>query len=290
MASEQLTAIAIMGRPDRIWAASAAAPTAQSDVQRFVIMADETLSTDPFLILSDDQFSRVGFDWHPHRGFEAVTYVIAGELEHKDSTGAHEMLQAGDVQWTAMGWKVFHAELAYERRHVHTLQLWINTPEELRHQPARYQNVRAADVPIIAVEGVQVRVYSGQAHGVTGPVAPVCPLQMIDGRVGAGSIYAHQFPTEYAGFVYVTKGALCVGADEATVTAGQVAWFDAGAEGGVREVALHATEDAAFVAYAARPIGEPVAMGGPFVGRTRADIRQAFLDYQRGEFGEAPTW
>ena len=279
----------VQRRTSRVWTLPTPQPTSQSDLQRFVVAPFDLQATDPFVVLAEDWFSQVGFDWHPHRGFETVTYVIDGELEHKDSTGAHAILQAGDVQWTTMGWTVFHAELAYQRRGVHTLQLWLNTPAAKKRGETRYQNLRAADVPTIVAPGVSVRVYSGRVQGVPGPAEIIWPATVIDGKLAAGSHFRHEVPGEDAAFLYVISGALTVGADGASVKAGQVVWFDAG-ERGATGIDLVAEEDSYFVAYSAAPIGEPVVARGPFVMNSSEEIAEAFSDYRRGLFGPVPNW
>jgi redox-sensitive bicupin YhaK (pirin superfamily) len=273
----------------RRWTVPTPAPTSQSDQQRMVVAPDATNASDPFFILSEDWFSTVGFDWHPHRGFETVTYVIDGELEHKDSTGGHEVLRAGDLQWTTMGRAVLHAELAYERRGVHTLQLWLNSPAALKMGPPSYQNLPAAAMPTIVGEGVTARLFSGAAHGLTGPARTIWPTTVLDATFAPGGRFTHEIPGEQAAFIYVISGALTVGDEAPPLRAGEVAWFDAG-EAGATTVELVAGAETKIIAYAAAPIREPVFAYGPFLMNTREEIIQAFEDYQRGDFGPIPTW
>src|SRR5262249_59110871 len=121
-------------------------PTEQVARRRDVLPGEPTL-TDPFIFLSEDWFSRVGFEWHPHRGFETVTYVVDGALEHRDNAGGRGVLGAGDLQWVTAGRGVLHAELAHERRPVHTLQLWLNLPAAQKRGPPPYQDVHRTAAP-----------------------------------------------------------------------------------------------------------------------------------------------
>lgn len=273
----------------RRWAVPTPAPTSQSDQQRMIVAPDAANTSDPFFILAEDWFSTVGFDWHPHRGFETVTYVIDGELEHKDSTGGHEVLRAGDLQWTTMGRAVLHAELAYERRGVHTLQLWLNSPAALKMGPPSYQNLPAAAMPTIAGEGVTARLFSGASHGLTGPARTIWPTTVLDATFAPGGRFTHAILGEHAAFIYVISGALTVGDEATPLRAGEVAWFDAG-EAGATAVELVADEATRIIAYSSAPIREPVFAYGPFLMNTREEIIQAFEDYQRGDFGPIPTW
>jgi redox-sensitive bicupin YhaK (pirin superfamily) len=276
-------------RVSRVWRLTDPAPTPQTDRQRFVIPPDDLAANDPLLLLAEDWFSAVGFDWHPHRGFDTVTYVVDGELEHKDSTGAHSVLGAGDVQWTTMGRAALHAELAYQWRGVHTLQLWLNLPARLKGVEPRYQNLRGADVPLIVDEGVRVRIFSGTVHGVSGPAQNHWPATMIDGRFEAGARFTQEVPGDHVACLYVLGGRLRIGNAGHEVAAGEVAWFEP--EGsGATGISLEAREASHVVAYSAAPIGEPIAARGPFVMNTMQEIRQAFADFRNGEFGPIPDW
>jgi redox-sensitive bicupin YhaK (pirin superfamily) len=257
--------------------------TEQVDRNILLVHFDERHSTDPFLLLSEDWFSRVGFDWHPHRGFETVTYVIDGHLEHRDNAGGHGVLGPGDLQWVTTGRGIIHAELAYDLKPVHTLQLWLNLPAAKKMVAPRYQDLRAANVPEIREPGSNIRVYSGVVRGVRGPAENYWDATVIDGRFERGGAFVHEVPAEQRLFLYVIAGAVQAGSSRTRVTAGQVAWF---APGGTT-VHIQAEEPSRIVAYAAQPIGEPVVARGPFVMNTPAEIQQALIDFRRGAFGPA---
>jgi len=242
---------------------------------------------DPFLFLSEDWFSRVGFDWHPHRGFETVTYVVSGELEHRDNAGGHGVLGPGDLQWVTAGRGVMHAELAHGRRPVHTLQLWLNLPAAGKLVAPRYQDLRGVHVPALRERGVEVRVFAGELAGLRGPAATTWPATVIDARLSTGGRFALEVPGEQAAFFFVLHGEVAAGPDRSRVRDGQVGWCDAGAPGPTA-IEIVAAEPTQLVAYASAPIGEPIVAHGPFVMNSRAEIEQAILDYRGGLFGPIP--
>jgi redox-sensitive bicupin YhaK (pirin superfamily) len=275
---------------------------AQTDRNQAVIPFG-TPGTDPFLFLMEDWFSSTGFDWHPHRGFETVTYVIDGELEHEDNTGAKGVLQAGDLQWTTTGSGVLHREIAHEHKGVHTLQLWLNLPAAKKMSRPKYQDLRAAQAPVVGAgpggelvdgahgAGATARVFAGVQHGVVGHAELLHPAGVVDVKIQSGGRYVLEVPGDHFGFVYCIRGAVRVG-DE-TYGAGQVAGFmpsqTPGKGDGPDSVTLEATEGSHLVAYHGLPIGEPVFAHGPFVMNTRGEIVQTVRDYQSGKFGEIPT-
>jgi redox-sensitive bicupin YhaK (pirin superfamily) len=257
--------------------------TEQVDRNVLLVHFDERGSTDPFLLLSEDWFSRVGFDWHPHRGFETVTYVIDGHLEHRDNAGGHGSLGPGDLQWVTTGRGVIHAELAYDHKPVHTLQLWLNLPAEKKMAEPRYQNLRGQDVPVIRDSGATARVYSGTVRGVTGPAENQWPATVIDCIFDDGARFGCDVPADQRLCIYTIAGAIRAGANRGRVAAGQVAWLEPGSTG----VQMEAEEPSHIIAYASRPIGEPVVARGPFVMNTAGEIQQALIDFRRGAFGPA---
>ena len=255
--------------------------TEQVDRNVLLVRFDEKHSTDPFLLLSEDWFSRVGFEWHPHRGFETVTYVIDGHLEHRDNAGGHGVLGPGDLQWVTTGRGIIHAELAYDHKPVHTLQLWLNLPAGKKMVEPRYQDLRASGVPEIRENGATVRVYSGNVRGVAGPAENHWDATVIDGRLEPGAAFVHEVPADQRLCVYVISGAAQLGTAQTRLTAGQVAWLSPGGT----SVTITAEEASHVIAYAAKPIGEPVVARGPFVMNTPAEIQQALIDFRRGAFG-----
>jgi redox-sensitive bicupin YhaK (pirin superfamily) len=260
--------------------------TSQVDRNNIVIGdMEHPSSTDPFIVLVEDWFSTVGFDWHPHRGFETVTLVLDGALEHRDNTGGHGILRAGDVQWTTTGNGLLHSELALEGQPVHTLQLWLNLPAALKRVTPRYQDLRAADAPTISADGVTARVFAGTVQGRTGAAALYTPATLVDIELDADATFVHELPGEHRAFFYLVAGALTVGPNATPVTAGEVVWFEPDGDG-ITAVTMTATASSHLIAYSGEPIGEPIALGGPFVMNTEAEVLRAWVDLRAGLFGE----
>ena len=136
----------------------------------------EPVRTDPFLLLSEDWFSTPGFEWHPHRGLETVTLVLDGVLEHGDNLGNAGALTAGDVQWMTAGHGIIHRELAFRNERAHILQLWLNLPADRKLVANRYQDLRAADRPVIERDGARLEVISGDVDGTSGPALNHWPI------------------------------------------------------------------------------------------------------------------
>lgn len=256
--------------------------TEQVDQNAVLLYYKETPQADPFILLSEDWFSRVGFDWHPHRGFETVTYVIEGELEHIDNAGGSGVLKAGDLQWVTTGRGVLHAELAHNRKPVHTLQLWMNLPKHLKMVEPRYQEIRGVDASTIEGDRAVGRVYSGSVRGVRGPAQNHWPATVVDVRFQADGRFVHDAPEDQTLGIYVISGDLTIAGTR--VRTGQMAWRFAN-RGGPSETKLQANEKSHIIAYSARPIGESFVQYGPFVMNTEGEIRQAFADLQAGKFG-----
>jgi quercetin 2,3-dioxygenase len=240
--------------------------------KQLVLGSEGYEKTSPFLFLSEDWFGPPGgFETHPHRGMQTVTVVLEGALEHRDHTGAHGLLQAGDVQWMTAGRGVLHSEMP--KGDVHTLQLWLNLPAKMKMIPARYQDQRLKDVPVRKIEGGEVRVYAGKSGDVQHGHGSDWPMWLLD--ISLDGTHDQEVPASHRGFVYVLDGAGRVGGKE--VRTGEVAWFEPG--GGDRlavEGALRA------LLFSGEPIDEPVVAYGPFVMNTREEIVRAFEDYQAG--------
>ena len=252
--------------------------SSQVENKQLIIGAEGWDKTSPFLFLSEDWFGAPkGFEEHPHRGMQTVTIVLEGALEHRDHTGAHGILRAGDVQWMTAGHGVLHSEMPYGNETAHTLQLWLNLPRKLKMIPARYQDQKLKDVPVRNVEGGSILVYAGRSGEVSHPHGSDYPMSLFDIRLRPGVRLAQEIPTQDRGFVYVLEGQADIGGQ--IVSAGQVAWFEPG-EGG--ELIFEATQDFRGLAFAGEPIHEPAVAYGPFVMNTPQEIQQAFLDYQAG--------
>ena len=264
-------------------------PDSQVDDRNVLIAPVNPAMTDPFLLLSEDWFSTPGFDWHPHRGLETVTLVVDGVLEHGDNLGNSGALTSGDIQWMTAGRGIIHRELAFRNERAHTLQLWVNLPAELKMTGTRYQDLRAAGRPVIEHDGARIDLISGAAGGRTGPALNHWPVTGTLITLQPGSGFEQLLPGRDRAFFYVLSGAVTVAGRP--VRAGQVAWSDPVPGAGVSAITLAAGDgdrESVVMTYSAQPIGQPVAMGGPFVMNTKTEITEAFSDFHAGKFGDIP--
>ena len=241
---------------------------------------------DPFLMLdafgsdnADDYIA--GFPDHPHRGFETVTYMIAGRMKHRDSAGHEGLLENGGVQWMTAGRGVIHSEIPQQQEGVmEGFQLWLNLPARDKMSVPWYRDFAAGELPRFTTEaGVEATVIAGESHGVTGAVtrAVTAPLYL-DLNLPAGSRFMQPIPAEHNAFLYVYRGALKVG--EESVRAGNMAIL--ANEDASDGVCLEAAGDARALLISGRPLGEPIAQYGPFVMNTEQEIYQAVADYRAG--------
>ncbi len=244
---------------------------------------------DPFLML--DAFGTdkpedylAGFPDHPHRGFETVTYMIAGRMRHRDSAGHQGLLENGGVQWMAAGRGVIHSEMP-EQDHgaMEGFQLWVNLPARDKLAAPWYRDFSSAEIPEFATpEGAAVRVISGLSHGVAGAVrrAVTEPLYL-DLNLPAGSRYAQALDPDFNAFLYVYRGEVAV--DGLAVQERQLAIL-ANAEDS-DGVAVEAGPASRVLLIAGRPLREPIVQHGPFVMNTREEIEQAIRDFNSGKLG-----
>jgi quercetin 2,3-dioxygenase len=252
--------------------------SSQVDAKQLVIGAEGPERTSPFLFLSEDWFAAPkGFEEHPHRGMQTVTIVLEGALEHRDHTGNHGVLRAGDVQWMTAGHGVLHSEKPHGKDAVHTLQLWLNLPRSLKMIPARYQDQRRSDVPVRRLGGGEVRVYAGRSGEASHEHGSDYPMWLLDIQLHSGARFSQELPSEHRGFLYVLEGHAQASGKE--IRQGDVAWFEPG-EGAI---AFAAGKDFHALLFSGVPIDEPVVAYGPFVMNTRQEIEQAFADYQAGK-------
>ena len=252
---------------------------------------------DPFLLIDEmgpidyAPGEAVGAPDHPHRGFETVTYVLSGEMEHEDSAGHRGSLRAGDVQWMTAGGGVIHSEepsRAMRERggRMHGFQIWVNLPARLKMTTPRYQDIAAARIPTAATPDrrARVRVVAGEALGARAVIDTHTPILYQDWTVDDGGDVTQPVPRDHQALVYVFEGAVRVGeaAGGRRIEDGQMAILEAGdavrlrgEPGGGRLLLLSGV-----------PLGEPVARYGPFVMNHQAELVQAFSDYQSGRMGE----
>lgn len=239
---------------------------------------------DPFLLLDEIHSDRVedyeqGFPTHPHRGFETVTYMISGYMEHRDSLGHGGQLVAGSAQWMTAGRGIVHSEMPNPDGNVFWgLQLWVNLPASQKMSKPRYQNVSPDRIPELSVQGAPVRLVAGTLGSERGPVdgISVAPT-MFDVRLPANGVFEHELPREHTVFAYVLEGHAELGQARRAAHAGQIAVFGPG-----RVLTTRSTAGARLLLIAGRKIGEPIARRGPFVMNTRTELDQAYADYQNG--------
>jgi redox-sensitive bicupin YhaK (pirin superfamily) len=229
-----------------------------------------------------------GVGEHPHRGFETVTIVYQGELEHRDSAGHHGSIGPGDVQWMTAASGVLHQEFHSERftregGAFEVVQLWVNLPARFKMSPPRYQEILAEEIPNVALDdgAGSVRVIAGEFRGVAGPAQTFTPVMLWDMRLVAGRTVKLELPEGFMAGVALQRGAERVGGGEPLKAADFALLSRAG-----DELTLTAEDDAMILLLAGKPIDEPVAAQGPFVMNTPAEIQQAILDYQSGRLGQ----
>ena len=243
---------------------------------------------DPFLMLDafgtdNPQDYIAGFPDHPHRGFETVTYMIAGRMRHRDSAGHEGLLQNGGVQWMTAGRGVVHSELPeQEEGRMEGFQLWLNLPARDKMRAPWYRDFQASDIPeVTTAEGVKVRVIAGESHGVKGAMQrEVTEPLYLDLELPAGAPFSQPLPADHNAFVYVFRGALEIEGTEVPVQ--RMAILKNGAD--ADRLVLRAKEATRALVIAGKPLGEPIAQYGPFVMNHQAEIVKAIQDYQAGLF------
>ncbi|MDO8958747.1 MAG: pirin family protein [Rhodocyclaceae bacterium] len=244
---------------------------------------------DPFLMLDafgsdnpDDYIA--GFPDHPHRGFETITYMIAGRMLHRDSAGNEGLLSNGGVQWMTAGRGVIHSEIPQQEAGVmEGFQLWLNLPGRDKMCAPWYRDFAAADLPRFVTEaGVAVTLIAGASHGVTGAVtrAATAPLYL-DLHLPAGTRLSQSLPATHNAFIYVYRGAVSVAGQSIPAQRMAILANDAEADG----VVIEAAEEAKVLLIAGQPLNEPIAQHGPFVMNTVQEINQAIDDFRSGRLG-----
>jgi hypothetical protein len=259
---------------------------------------------DPFIHM--DQMGEVeyapgepkGTPWHPHRGFETVTYIMDGIFEHQDSNGGGGVITNGDTQWMTAGAGILHIEKPPEHLVVsgglfHGLQLWVNLPKAEKWAAPRYQDLRGNEVVLLASAdaGALVRVIAGNIAGQSGPGDTYTPMTMVHATLSPGATLEVPWDPAFNALAYVLAGAGTVGTERIAVATGQLAVFGAGDAITVRAAEVQESRSPALevLLLGGRPIREPVAWMGPFVMNTRDELRQAFEDYQAGKLGSIPA-
>jgi len=243
---------------------------------------------DPFLMLdafgSDKPGDYIaGFPEHPHRGFETVTYMLAGRMRHRDSAGHEGLVTDGGVQWMTAGRGVIHSEMPEQNEGLmEGFQLWLNLPASAKMGEPWYRDIPTEDVPKVTLEnGVTVRVIAGSSHGVVGAVqrAHTEPLYL-DVSIPAGMTLDQPIPGGHNAFVYVYRGEAVIDGKGVPQTRMAILDNTPGADG----VRIKAQVDTRLLVLAGRPLKEPIAQYGPFVMNTQAELHQAVDDFRAGRF------
>jgi redox-sensitive bicupin YhaK (pirin superfamily) len=259
---------------------------------------------DPFIMM--DQMGEVdyaagepkGTNWHPHRGFETVTYIMDGAFQHQDSHGGGGFIKDGATQWMTAGGGILHietppAELVISGGTFHGIQLWVNLPGKDKLVDPAYQNLEAGDVTLLASDdgGALVRVIAGDVAGHKGPGSTRTPISFVHASIVPGASLHLPWNASYNALVYVLAGSGKVGAEGRPVHTGQMAVFG---KGDHLTVTADDKQESRYGALevlilGGEPIREPVAQYGPFVMNTREELQQAVEDYQSGRFGQIPA-
>ena len=259
---------------------------------------------DPFIHM--DQMGEVeyapgepkGTPWHPHRGFETVTYMIDGTFQHQDSTGGGGLIANGATQWMTAGSGILHIEVPPEELVAsgglfHGIQLWVNLPKDKKWNPPKYQDIGAAAVKLLASDdgGSLVRVIAGELGGYTGPGSTYTPITLAHATVSAGARLRVPWRADFNALAYVLNGDGVVGADRRPIGMGQLAIFGPGefftVEAAPRQESR--SPDLDVLLLGGLPIREPVAHYGPFVMNTKSEVIQAMEDFQAGRMGVIPS-
>ncbi|SNY60196.1 pirin family protein [Paractinoplanes atraurantiacus] len=252
---------------------------------------------DPFIHL--DQMGEVdyapgepkGTPWHPHRGFETVTYMIDGIMDHQDSLGGGGTITNSDTQWMTAGRGILHIEAPPEHLVTsgglfHGLQLWVNLPSAAKMIDPKYQDIRGRESALLTTPdgGSLIRVIAGEVAGHQGPGSTFTPINLAHVTLQPGAQLDLPWQRTYNALVYVLSGRGTVGADKRPIRMGQLATHGTG-----DSIRVNAHDEMDLFIMGGRPIGEPVAMYGPFVMNTKAELKQAFEDYQKGRLGVVPA-
>lgn len=259
---------------------------------------------DPFVHM--DQMGEVeyapgepkGTPWHPHRGFETVTYMIDGVMDHQDSHGGGGSITNGDTQWMTAGSGMLHIEtppewLVSSGGLFHGVQLWVNLPRDQKWSAPRYQDLRSSQLGLISTAdaGALVRVIAGDVGGHAGPGSTHTPMAMVHASLAPGARLDLPWQVGFNALVYVLSGTGTVGVEQRPVQAGQLAVLGRGDFVSVSAAPHQGSRSPSMevLVIGGRPIREPVAWGGPFVMNTKAEVMQAFEDFQKGRMGQIPA-
>jgi len=250
---------------------------------------------DPFLLF--DHFGPInytpggatGVPAHPHCGFEAITYMLSGEVEHKDSWGGKATIRAGDMQWMTTGSGLIHSELATEGFKkkggvMQGLQIWINLPQKNKKAKPRYQHIPKDQIPVIKLENdrILIKVLVGTFMDAKSTVQTYSPVSILDAQFSTPGRITIDVSKEQIAMVYVIDGELQFAKNNETASKGQMIYFDQESDG----IDLASVSSSgSYLILSGKTLNEPIARHGPFVANTEEGIRQAMLDYQNGKMG-----
>jgi quercetin 2,3-dioxygenase len=264
----------------------------------------DSAALDPFIHMDEmgevewEPGAAKGTAWHPHRGFETVTYMLDGTFQHDDSNGGGGVISDGDTQWMTAGGGILHKEAPPEEvvavgGTFHGIQLWVNLPSALKMTAPRYQDIRGGEVALLTNHdgGALLRVIAGEVGGHPGPGVTHTPIALLHATVSPGAELRLPWAPEHNALVYVMDGQGTVGPDRAAIHAGQLAVLG---DGDVVTIQADTVQDARtpnleVLVLGGLPIREPVAQYGPFVMNTRAELQQAFDDFNAGRLGTVPA-
>jgi hypothetical protein len=295
--------VAVRERPVRSVTTAPAGLEGEGFPVRRAFAGVSTSELDPFIGM--DQMGEVdyapgepkGTPWHPHRGFETVTYVIDGTFDHQDSNGGGGRITNGDTQWMTAGAGILHIEAPPEELVIsgglfHGIQLWVNLPSANKWNPPRYQDIRGSEAALLTTTdgGALLRLIAGDLGGQVGPGSTFTPIVMVHATISPGARVRLPWRADFNALAYALAGNGSVGGERRPLHLGQLAVYGPGealtltadttqGPGGSLEVLL----------LGGQPIGEPVVHYGPFVMNTRAEIIQALEDYQAGRLGTVPA-
>ena len=260
---------------------------------RRVIGQPQLPDLDPFLMLDEFGTDRAedyiaGFPDHPHRGFETVTYMLDGRMRHRDNHGNEGVLVPGSVQWMTAGRGLVHSEMPEQQAgRMRGFQLWLNLPARDKMTTPKYQEFGPERIPVATpAAGVTAKVIAGSVAGIAGPILqPATDPTYLDLALEPGAQFVQLLPAQHAAFIYVFEGSIRVGEEPQAVKSHELAVLSEGTD--IRLTGVDAGADgkvARAILVAGRPLREPVAKYGPFVMNTRAELQQAFEDFQAGRF------
>jgi len=260
----------------------------------------------PFLLIDEMGPSEygpgeaLGAPWHPHRGFESVTYLLDGRMRHEDSAGNSGELNPGDVQWMTAGRGIIHCEEPHEDflrsgGRSHGFQIWVNLPSSHKMMEPRYQEVPSSESPVVEKDGIWARVIAGECMGVTSSIDTVIPITLVHVKMNAGTRLVQNFEKQLNGMIYVFGGQIRIENKMQVkmspiahgITASQEARDgDLAILSDGTQAVIQSEKGAELLILAGPELNEPIERYGPFVMNTKEEINQAFLDYRSGNFGK----